>query len=635
MGIHGTQSKKSKTKKIICLVTAVLICATAATLYTRLRDYTFPVMFNGEECSYTGQKNFAGKMHGDGTLTLADGLICHGEWKNGVLISEGTLTFPNGSQYEGEVDGTNYLPKGTGTFYYKDQNKAPLSGENWTWIEEKPLNDDQHSIGTERKVFYTGMWLDNQYSGYGCRYTVNSDEHIINRYTGEFRKNYCYGEVTDRWMDYCEITLQYDFDGEEDGNSDDTAFSDENATFHYLNANYEPVTGSYRFVEKAEFAEGTFAGLGIIRNAYIINNELLAGSIYFYNGTNEKGNPKYSRYHGTFSDGNIVGKGKFEFVDGTSVDLDNVAWLKSQTRSSGIYTGMISNGEYIGFGTLVKDSGATYRGEFREGNYNGKGTYTYAENDESQRAKYEGSFVNGEREGKGSLTWKDGAVYDGSYVSDKRSEGIQKGYHENGNLRYLYDGQYKDGEFSEGSYKRYYDNGNLDYRYTGTYDENGKYSGNDCKYESYYEDGTLYCTYTGQYKTGEFSDGTYERYYKNGNLDYRYTGTYDENGKRSGNDCKYEKYNEDSALLYTYEGSYKSDRKNGYGTFTWKNNDFYRQYAGNYVDDEYEGEGTLYWISGAVYTGGWHNGTYHGFGTYTFPDGSLLTGQWINGEFQD
>ena len=509
MGVQGIQRDLSKNKKIRYLVTAVLICASATMLYTRFRDYTFNVTSSGKECSYTGQKNFAGEMHGSGTLTLSDGTTCSGEWKNGVLLSDGALTFPNGSRYEGEVD-EKYLPKGSGTFYYKDEDKAPLSGENWTWIEGKTLDDDQHVINTQNKVFYTGMWLDNQYSGYGCRYTVNSEERIVTCYTGEFRKNYCYGEVTKSWLNYCEITLQYALDGEEDGNPDDTIYSTENVTFRYLNADCEPVTGSYQFVENEEITEGIFAGLGIIGSGTSINGELLAGSIYFYNGTDEAGNQEYSYYHGTFSGGNIVGKGKFEFVDGTSLYLDNVSWLNSQTRSNGVYTGMISNGKYVGFGIFKKDNGNTYCGEFSDGNFNGKGILTYAENDKSNRDKYEGSFVNSKREGKGTLTWNSGSVYNGSWSNDKRSEGKENHYNEDGTLCCIFDGQFKNGKYSDGTYKRYSDNGNLDYTYTGTYDENGKYSG-EGTYCNYFDNGTLEYTYHGQFESNQRSGtGTLE-----------------------------------------------------------------------------------------------------------------------------
>ena len=57
----------------------------------------------------------------------------------------------------------------------------------------------------------------------------------------------------------------------------------------------------------------------------------------------------------------------------------------------------------------------TYRGVFKDGLQDGKGTYTWANGD-----KYEGEFKNGFEDGKGTFTWADGDKYEGEWKDGLR-----------------------------------------------------------------------------------------------------------------------------------------------------------------------------------------------------------------------
>lgn len=55
----------------------------------------------------------------------------------------------------------------------------------------------------------------------------------------------------------------------------------------------------------------------------------------------------------------------------------------------------------------------------------------------------------------------------------------------------------------------------------------------------------------------------------------------------------------------SYEGQYMNDKKNGKGTYLWKNGS---KYIGNFENDYRHGYGQMYWQDGKVYKGKWLNG---------------------------
>lgn len=622
----------------IGIIAGVFVAGIACGIYFLNRDYTFNITgADGAEYSYTGQKNVTGEMHGNGTLTLFNGITCAGTWENGKLISDGTLTFPNGSSYVGEMS-EKYLPHGTGTFYYIDREKSPIFGENWDWVTDRGLSDDEHNMNTTRKVFYTGMWLDGKHSGYGCVYDMNSDTNVINTWIGEYKKGFMYGEIRKTWKDYHEIIFQFDYDGEEDGNPDDTIDSKENVTFRYLTTDYAPVSGTYEYIKREEITEGIFAGLGEIRGGVRMNGELVSASIYFYSGTDKDGNSVYSYYHGTFYDGGIVGKGEFSYADGTSVEMSNITWLDSQTRNNGTYTGMLVAGEYIGYGIYTWDNGDIYQGEFKnnwingygvykyhddkifkeysgewiDGVRNGHGTMWYAETDADERDKYTGGWLNGDRHGNDStLIWKSGAVYTGDYENNLRN-GEGKMTFSSGNV---YDGSWKAGK--ENGYGVYTWKDNDTYR---------EYRGDWKDGEYHDDDGLLIYAENNKWNVSQYNGN-----FVNGTQTGKGIMTWKNGASYNGN-WKNGKYDGEGIFTYEngdiYNGSWKDDEYNGIGTFTWANDDTYKEYYGDWKNGIREGEGTMTFTSGNVYKGHWINGQINGYGTFTYLDQTTQSAVW-------
>jgi len=68
------------------------------------------------------------------------------------------------------------------------------------------------------------------------------------------------------------------------------------------------------------------------------------------------------------------------------------------------------------YGSNMAKTGAIYRGEWLNDQFEGQGVYTYRDG-----RKYVGQFSKNQRHGQGTFTWKDGARYTGGYKEDMRS----------------------------------------------------------------------------------------------------------------------------------------------------------------------------------------------------------------------
>ena len=90
------------------------------------------------------------------------------------------------------------------------------------------------------------------------------------------------------------------------------------------------------------------------------------------------------------------------------------------TWSSGAgnkYVGEFKNGNFNGQGTFYfAKSGNKYVGEWKDDKRNGQGTFTFADGD-----KYVGEFVDDKQHGQGTYTWANGGKYVGEYRNDKRN----------------------------------------------------------------------------------------------------------------------------------------------------------------------------------------------------------------------
>ena len=74
-------------------------------------------------------------------------------------------------------------------------------------------------------------------------------------------------------------------------------------------------------------------------------------------------------------------------------------------------------------------------------------------------------------------------------------------------------------------------------------------------------------------------------------------------------------------------GEFRNHKRNGFGTYTWKNGN---KYAGEFVNDKIEGQGTFTFNNGNKYVGPFRNEKRNGRGTFTWNDGNVYVGDFVD-----
>lgn len=169
-------------------------------------------------------------------------------------------------------------------------------------------------------------------------------------------------------------------------------------------------------------------------------------------------------YTGRFMNKKPQGRGQYDTAGGASYngefsEGEFVNGLAKFTTSKGDrFEGEFSKGNMNGKGTLVVKTGEIYSGEFKDGDFNGQGTYTYTDGTyckgefkdgklngpgvfQTQEGTLEGEFRDNEPV-EGTFKGKDGAVYVGHFKNGKfDGHGIIT----------LPDGRKMEGEFKDGT----------------------------------------------------------------------------------------------------------------------------------------------------------------------------------------
>lgn len=225
----------------------------------------------------------------------------------------------------------------------------------------------------------------------------------------------------------------------------------------------------------------------------------------------------------------------------------------SQTYSDGsTFSGFLLNGEFHGRGTYTWPVGDKYVGNYRYGDSHGQGTYTWANRDQ-----YTGDWIADSRTGKGTYTWADGRKYVG---------------------------EFKDG--------RLWGQG------TWTHPDGRKYVG-EFRDDGFHGQGT-WTNPDGRKYVGGFKDGAFHG---------KGTFTWPEG--------------------HQYTGDWVDGVRTGHGTFTWQDGDVY---TGDFVAGDRTGLGVYQWPTGDRYIGEFVEGKREGLGTHQGAGGTIYAGIWVANE---
>ncbi len=110
------------------------------------------------------------------------------------------------------------------------------------------------------------------------------------------------------------------------------------------------------------------------------------------------------KYVGEFRDGKFNGQG-------TYFNLANNKWKGDK------YIGGYKDDMKHGHGNYISASGDEYVGDYKDGRMHGNGTYYFRKNGIAHGDKYVGEFRDGNQNGWGTYTYADGRKYIGEYLN--------------------------------------------------------------------------------------------------------------------------------------------------------------------------------------------------------------------------
>ena len=363
-----------------------------------------------------------GKRHGSGTwFTKKSGKIkkhSKGEWKHGYfwdmitydfdgevrdkykdgLLIYGVL-FTNKendirvwTRYDQERDGVyvgeikNRQPNGIGLVKYNDGNEL-----NGSW-KDGFFNDNGTFVYPNGSK-YIGGYKGGKFHGQGILTFSNGEKN-----EGIFKEGLIWdGFGAEEWSDGSKYVGEYK-NGKFHGQGTTTSLDGSKYTGEYKNGQMD--------------GQGTFTSSDGSKYIGMFKND-------FRNGQGIETSPDMKIIKGVWKNGifwngfgrekRSDGKKARDFYEGGKIIK------KELTLSNGDkYFGEFKDGKYDGQGTFTWPNGGKYTGKFKDGKYNGQGTYTYGKG-EWEGQKYVGEFKNGKFNGQGIYTWSDGRRFVGEF----------------------------------------------------------------------------------------------------------------------------------------------------------------------------------------------------------------------------
>ncbi len=322
---------------------------------------------------------------------------------------------------------------------------------------------------------------------------------------------------------------------------------------------------------------------------------------YFKNGLYDGSGVQYSKSgavekSGIWKDGNLV---QSKFVDvatftripNLSNSASNLAQLrKTEEQAIGQSNLPACQGARFTWtncvGAYTYSSGAKYVGEYKDGKYNGQGTYTFA-NVCVACGKYVGEFKDGKYNGQGiwfrangnvwkSGIWNDGLLVQSKFIDVATFTRIPNLSNSASNLAQLR--KTEEQPMAQSNLPAC---------------QGARFTWTNCVGAYTFGSGKKY---VGEYKDGKYNgQGTYT--WPNGNK---------------------------------YVGEFKDDNFNGQGTYTWPNGN---KYVGEFKDDNPNMQLTISYADGDKYIGEFKDDNFNGQFIVTYADGDKYVGEFKDGKY--
>lgn len=373
--------------------------------YRGIFDYGYK--HNNGICEYSDGGIYKGMWDSDnkkglGTMVYANGDTFKGVWIenerlsgemkfnngeifNGIFNSpfglRGVYIYINGDIYKGAM--SRMLKEGNGIMYYADG--STYKG-NWK-------QDLKHGFGVftlKTNWYYEGSWNQGKMEGLGV--TSEDPSKIFYFKNNEILSEFIPSGIERYQGAYLEGSLGHG-----------------NGTCSY--ANGDVYTGEWNEGKKHGKGEMLWADGQKYDGSWEYDEIKGLGTMQLIDGT---------KYHGNFCKGLYSGKGKLYMADGNIISGE---WDNGQIRQDNLeyfyndgknYTGAMLNFTWNGYGFLEHPGGLSYKGNFSNGIYNGKGC------EDNQKEKYDGEWVQGIKHGKGKYEDIYGNVFDGNWDMGKR-----------------------------------------------------------------------------------------------------------------------------------------------------------------------------------------------------------------------
>lgn len=332
-------------------------------------------------------------------------------------------------------------------------------------------------------------------------------------------------------------------------------------------------------------------------------------------------------YSGEWADGNFHGKGVLYKEDGTVKEgtWNNGELIQTHCEvktDTGLYKGYVLSGKPDGMGLMQYNDSSCYKGEWKEGKWNGEGSFCSQTDSiignwdkgilngtaewRSERFTYNGDFFNNMPDGIGYINLSDSSFYEGGWM-----EGLRNGF---GYMTFpncdTYLGEWDDNKFNGIGTYTFKESGDC---YEGEWKGGlqhgiGIYTSNNLEYAGNWEEGWINGKGRITYANKDFYEGEFVENELHGQGYYQFN---------NGN---------------SYEGEFVDGKINGLGIFRFADGNVYE---GEFQDGKIKGDGTLYYIEGKdtiVVTANW-DGSNHfpKQASILFSNGDLYEGELVNG----